>query len=266
MWSIPALLMLSSGAHAQSLFGCDNSGQLFVVNTVTGAGAPFCNLPTYPDPGATEIEYNNSDGSAFVQARDGVFSGQMFSLYSCAPTGPLVSTGTLTFNGLEYVGNVLYGTGISNPCAPSQLATIDPVTGAPTVIGPTGQGPIAGLAWDTAAGVMYGVTGCSQPGPSKLVVVNLATGAASVVGSTGRTLGSLEFAPDGLLYAGGTPRMAETPRDQHGAAPPRSWVRRVLRVSPTHLREPAAPGVDQPPLRRQPRVNRVGGTFWPMNA
>jgi len=201
--SIAALLLVSSSVHAQSLFGCNNAGDLFILNTVTGAGTHFCNLPTYPDPGANEIEYNNVDGSAFLQARDGVFSGQMFSLYSCGAMGPLVNTGSLSFNGLEYVGSVLYGTGIPNPCAASQLAIIDPVTGAPTIIGPTGQGPIAGLAWDETANVMYGVTGCSQQGPSKLVVVNLTTGSASVVGSTGKNLGSLEFAPNGLLYAGG---------------------------------------------------------------
>ena len=67
--------------------------------------------------------------------------------------------------------------------------------------------PIAGLAYDQPAGVMYGITGGSGGGLggiSNLVTVNLTTGAATTVGSVGFNAGSLEFGPDGNLYAGST--------------------------------------------------------------
>ena len=49
---------------------------------------------------------------------------------------------------------------------------------------------------------MYGIRGGA--GPADLLTINLATGVATVIGSTGIQAGSLEFGPDGLLYAGGT--------------------------------------------------------------
>jgi hypothetical protein len=205
-WVAPAVLLLGSPARAQDLYGCDNAGQLFVVNTVTGAGAFVCDLPTHPDPGATEIEYDENSAVAFVQARDGVFSGQRFDVSNCSPTGALVPTSNLAFNGLEFVGGVLFGTAVLDQCAPSILATLDPATGVSATIGPTGQGPIAGLAWEPGTQTMYGITGCSSQGPSRLVRIDLVTGAATVVGSTGQTLGSLELGASGLLYAGGDTR------------------------------------------------------------
>jgi len=44
----------------------------------------------------------------------------------------------------------------------------------------------------------------SRPGPALLYTINLITGAATTVASTAIQAGSLEFGPDGLLYAGGT--------------------------------------------------------------
>jgi hypothetical protein len=51
---------------------------------------------------------------------------------------------------------------------------------------------------------MYGVSGGLSP--SDLYTVDLATGRATKVGTTGVRLGSLEFGPDGNLYAGGNLR------------------------------------------------------------
>ena len=193
-------------ARAQDLYGCDNAGRMFIINTTTGAGTQLCTLPTHPDPGATEIDFDPVSGMAFVQARDGSFQGQRFDVSACGPVGALVTTGDLAFNGLEFVGGVLYGAGVPNTCSPSVLATLDPSTGAPTLIGPTGLGPVAGLAWSAGTQTMYGITGCTQQGPSQLVQIDLATGAATVIGTTDRNLGSLEFAANGLLYAGGDTR------------------------------------------------------------
>ena len=59
------------------------------------------------------------------------------------------------------------------------------------------------MAYDLTTGTMYGITGCSS-GNSKLVRIDLATGAATIVGACGFEAGSLEFGPDGRLYAGST--------------------------------------------------------------
>jgi len=206
--SIAAMFLLATDpADAQRLYGCSNTGRLFTIDLITGAGTHVCDLPTYPDPGATEIEFDEVSGLAYVQARDGIFSGQLFDILSCSAMGALVPTNDLVLNGLEYVNGVLYGTATPYSCEPSLLVTLDPTTGSTTVIGPTGMGPIAGLAWDPVSETMYGVTGCWQLfGFAQLVTIDLATGLAVTVGGTGVHLGSLEFGADGVLYAGGNNR------------------------------------------------------------
>jgi PKD repeat protein len=104
---------------------------------------------------------------------------------------------------MEWVGSTLYATAITGGGGfePSTLRTLNPFTGTSTIIGPTGFGPIAGLAFDPSSGIMYGITG----GPiGNLLRLNLTTGAATLIGPTGFRAGSLEVGPDGLLYGGGT--------------------------------------------------------------
>jgi hypothetical protein len=199
-----ATLLAARSVGAQQLYGCDRNGRLFTVNLTNGAGTHVCDLPIYPDPGATEIEFDDLTSLAWVQTRDGTFNGQLFDILTCAGIGALKPTNNLSINGLEFVGGTLYGAAIPFACEPSTLVRLDPLTGAVVSIGPTGAGPIAGLAYDLASATMYGVTGCSTAGFSELVTVDLATGAATSVGSTGVYLGSLEFGPTGLLYAGGS--------------------------------------------------------------
>ncbi|MFQ5700651.1 MAG: hypothetical protein ACE5HU_02275, partial [Acidobacteriota bacterium] len=66
----------------------------------------------------------------------------------------------------------------------------------------TGLGPISGLAFDEPSGIMYGIEG--GPGPADLVTIDLTKGKATVVGTTGIQAGSLQFGPDGSLFAGTT--------------------------------------------------------------
>jgi hypothetical protein len=199
------LLAAQSASGEIALYGCDNQGQLFVIDPATGAGTLDCLLPTYPDPGATEMEFEMWSGMAIVQGRDGIFSSQLFDFDNGVAAGDLVYNG-YAFNGLEFVDGVLYGTGVPHTCEPSQLMILDPETGEVTPIGPTNLGPISGMAWDPDAQIMYGVTGCADLGFADLVKIDLSTGTATVVGNTGLSLGSLEFGPDGKLYAGGNNR------------------------------------------------------------
>jgi hypothetical protein len=151
----------------------------------------------------TEIELR-SDGVLFGATGGG--SSNIITIDYL--TGVETLVGTHVFGGvnaLEFVGDVLYGVYIPNALQPSQLVTVNQVTGALTVIGPTGIGPIGGMAYDPASGIMYGATSGGAGGlGGNLVTINLATGAASVVGPVGFfNVTALEFSPDnGILYGG----------------------------------------------------------------
>ncbi len=115
---------------------------------------------------------------------------------------PHVPAGAL--NGLEYnASGVLLGTLIPAPGSPSDLVVVDPITGVLTPIGPTGFGPIGGLAYDSGFGTLYGIESGGVILP-QLLSVNEATGAATPLYPTTIPLkvGSLEFTADGRLVAG----------------------------------------------------------------
>lgn len=182
-------------------YGSDRAGNIFLFDPNIPSITPLGNTAT--SFGSTEIECTSDGTSCFSQNPDGFFSGEPVVLNPPFVAGPPVFDGS-AFNGLEYVGATLYGTSIFAPCTPSVLSTLDPSTGISVPIGPTNTGrPMSGLAYDTTSGIMYGVDGCGNLGPSALWTVNLATGAATPVVNTGVTLGSLEYGPDGILYAGG---------------------------------------------------------------
>src|SRR5260370_25902090 len=187
-----------------ALFGSSKSGQLFALNLTTGAGTligtiPMGSLPA-PFNATTEIVYNNSTRRAFSQFNDGNFAGQEFNINTGAAIGSPISNGG-SYDGLEWVGSTLYGAVITSSGGPSQLRTLSPFTGTSTLIGSTGIGPIDGLAYDQTTATMYGTTGGSKTS-SNLVTINLTTGVATVIGPLGSNAGSLEFGPDGNLYAG----------------------------------------------------------------
>jgi hypothetical protein len=181
------------------LFACNANGKLYTLNTKTGAATFDLDLPP---GGSTEIEYM-PNGHMWVQERDGVSSGYQANPYTGAALTPVVATARI-YNGLEYAIGRLWGAGIPPvSCNGSTWAVVDPTTGTDfATLGPTGQPPLPGLAFDRRWSTMYGVTsGCA--GPSNLVRIDVTTGAATVLGSTGVGLGSLEFGPEGDLYAGG---------------------------------------------------------------
>jgi extracellular elastinolytic metalloproteinase len=179
-------------------YGGTRFGELFRIDLTTGLGSFVGFLPGFA---STEIEIDDT-GFGFSQFPDGSFAGQGFDPTTGAAIGGVVANGA-SFTGLEFVGSTLYGTTISGPGSASELRTMDPVTGASTIIGATGFGPISGLAYDVAADIMYGITGGFGAG-AQLLRIDLATGVATSIGVTGFQAGSLEFGPDGNLYAGGT--------------------------------------------------------------
>jgi hypothetical protein len=186
---------------APGLYGGTRNGELINLDLITGAGTEVSLLPGV---GSTEIEFNNSTRRGYTQFPDGEFAGQEFEMSDGEGIGDPNSTSG-SFTGLEWVGSTLYGTMVTQARGPSELRTLNPATGISTVIGLTGiNNPISGLAYDETSATMFGLTGGAAGGSSNLVTVNLSTGAATVVGSVGFNGGSLEFGPDGNLYAGST--------------------------------------------------------------
>jgi hypothetical protein len=94
-------------------------------------------------------------------------------------------------------GGRLLGTDAFN----GNLITIHPGTGAATLIGPLGVGPIPSLAVDPTTGIAYAGRGGGVP---DVFTVNHATGAATLLGNTGLGLAAvaaLDVNAAGILYA-----------------------------------------------------------------
>ena len=202
------------------MLGTSQFGHYFVVDLFSGAGSSVASMT----PGlATELEYDVLFGNLWAEEVNG-----LPDLHLLDPaTGATLATvthpvGGLT--GLEFVGQTLYGTFISSSTA-SELVIVDTATGDLTTVGPTGFGPISGLAYDPGFGVMYGITAGGQP--ADLVTLDLSTGAATLIGPTGLDrIGSIELGPDLRLYGGLTdiatsfPRfLVEIDRDTGAATP-----------------------------------------------
>jgi hypothetical protein len=200
-------LLIVTLAHAPAgqaatltLLGSGQSGRLFSINTTTGAGTLIGISPI----ASTEIEFG--EDTLYSEGANGDSN-----LYTIDPSNAAV-TGTIphpccALNGLEFVGNTLYGTRIIEPRGPSTLEIVNTTTGAFTTVGPTGLGPIPGLAYETSTNTMWGVTGRSPQ--SSLVTIDLATGLATLgqglfdtsTGAPIPFIGSIEFL-NGVLYAG----------------------------------------------------------------
>jgi hypothetical protein len=191
-------------------------GSLIDIDPVNGAGtlrAPLGSLGP-----VTEIEFR-ADGVLFGTTGQGTSN-----VITIDPTtGAETLVGQHDFgatNGLEFVGNTLYGSYFAAGIPPAagvpiySLVIVDQTDGSLTTIGPMDEYfPIRGLAYDEATATMYGIgVPLSQPPPPQagepeglsdvLFTIDLATAATTEVGPTGFFLGALEFGPDGTLYGG----------------------------------------------------------------
>jgi hypothetical protein len=219
---LAALLVLcgsASLAHAQSeLLGMDTQGNLFSVDTQSGAGTLIGTLqfPGGGDfQGYNEIVFDPATGRAFAQERDGNFRIQEFNPATAQAIGQPVDDGA-SWHALEYINGTLYGIYFAGQTPGNVLATLDPETGVATNIGEVIaqqiQGQVfTGIAWQASSSTLFAITngnGGQGEGPgnvdnSSLYTVSLTTAAATLVGETGIRAGSLSFGPDGALYAGG---------------------------------------------------------------
>jgi hypothetical protein len=189
--------------------GAASPAQLFTIDVATGVGTAVGNLPSVAGPplvhGSTEIECKDTAADesvavCFSQSPDGDFHITQFDLATGAATSAPVDDHA-SFSGLEFIGDDLYGTTIADPLGGTHLRILHAPSGVSTDIGNTGVGPISGIAYDGTT--LYGIAG-GRGGSTALYTLSLTTGLATVVGNTGIHAGSLQFGPDGNLYAGTT--------------------------------------------------------------
>lgn len=186
---------------APAFWACDASGRLHEVyvsidywaGTTNWFANPICDLPTFGSAGAGEMEVSEGTTEGIVQGTEGYPVQQSFSVFGCTPTtGPVVNG--RTFTGFEVIDGVLFAVDSPAACAPSSLWTLDPATGAATLVGPTGLSSLEGLAWNPGAHVLYAVTSCPPGANATLVRIDRTSGAATPIGDTGLAgLTSLEF-------------------------------------------------------------------------
>ncbi len=159
-----------------------------------------------PGANVTEITANTATGQAWLEYGANQYKGQQFDINTGAAIGSAVSNAShQNFNALTYIGGTQYATGTAatGGTAASALFTLNPSTGTATEIGSgTGiNGPVSGIAYNSANSTLYGIEGGTST-PLSLVSINLTTGVATTLFTTGFMAGSLSFAPDGNLYAG----------------------------------------------------------------
>ena len=111
----------------------------------------------------------------------------------------------LSVSGARAQAQVLYASTGSNS-ANGNLYTINPATGASTLVGPIriGASPtgVTGLAFHPATGTLFGVTSNAAGGisPHSLLRTDPATGAATLVGVMANPVGDIAFSSSGVLY------------------------------------------------------------------
>jgi hypothetical protein len=130
------------------------------------------------------------------------FAGDVFAIESSTGAGsPLGSSGLLLLNSLaKNSAGVLYSQGSTNGFD-SHLVTINPSTGAATLVAPLSISGLRGLAF-SPTDVLYGlVNGSLFSDIDSLYRIDTTTGAATLVGLTGfEGIQGLEFSPAGILY------------------------------------------------------------------
>lgn len=84
----------------------------------------------------------------------------------------------------------------------SNLFTVNPTTGAATLVGSVGFSHVTGLAYDPTTSTMYGhISDMFNSGVTDLITINLTTGAGTVVGNTNQQVPDMTFTPTGTLFA-----------------------------------------------------------------
>ena len=157
---------------------------------------------------ATGVFILDGTGSAELSGL-GVVNGNLYggggggtssTLYQVSPGAGILSTlGSGSIPAYADTGSTtagLYAVDFS-----LNLYTIDPGTGATTLIGPTGLRLSFGAGLSAGSGTLYLALFPDVVSPSIFYSVNTATGAATMIGSSAPAIGAMVF-ENGTLYAG----------------------------------------------------------------
>ncbi len=188
--SVASLSFVLGGRLA---YVADQSGNLGLIDLDTGAYSLIGNSgSTLSGLGETP------DGALYA----GVLGGRAFVSISKV-NGSLTQIGlsSITFSGFGSAGGVLYA--VDNAL---NLYSIDPATGAATLIGPTGLANLGRCGMSTGGDLLY-MTALDTNGPSpypiSLYWIKPSTGGATLIGATDEGGGVLAMLFEGgSLYAG----------------------------------------------------------------
>jgi N-acetylneuraminic acid mutarotase len=177
-----------------SLYGATNDGRLLTINTVTGAATSIGWVPYAIE----EMELDNWQGRTHASIYNRL-------LIEYGPDGEWLGDPRefgVVLGGMEWVRSSLFGI-VSQP-SPLMSYLLDlsgPVELAP-LIASFPRGYTVGLAWDEDRDILYGAEYWS--GGTRLYSLKSDGSALQGIGEVGTKLSSLEFGPDGQLYATGS--------------------------------------------------------------
>ena len=83
--------------------------------------------------------------------------------------------------------------------AVSNLYTVNPLTGATTLVGSTGFAHVTGLDFDPTSGILYGVVSDISNSVAKLITIDSTTGVGTAIGDTGNQIPDFTIGPDGVI-------------------------------------------------------------------
>ncbi len=179
-----------SSLRPAALYGASEEGEVAVLDLATGHGRRVAQLLV----GTTEIEYDPALGRAFAQEYPPITRMQEFDVRTGASIGePLQDQ--YRFEAFEWVGPDLYAVGSPRANYPPELRILQPFTGESGLVAQMSQ-RITGLAYDEVARQLYGI------GDRRLLRIDPSTGETTVAIYMDIDAASLEFGPDGELYAG----------------------------------------------------------------
>jgi len=172
--------------------------------------APFTNILTLPGIFPAALSgLSNLPGTGIFSMSGGMADGG--NIYHFLPNGNFVGVGGSGFtavSGLAWnpTGTTLYGT-VTVAILADGVITINPLTGAGTLLGPMGGGVggIDAIAFNPTDGVLYGSTGFFFDGsPGDEIVINPVSGGAAKTGvmspTPSCTVAGLAFDDGGTGY------------------------------------------------------------------
>jgi hypothetical protein len=177
------------------LYGLGDQNHLYTINLVTGSctmvGSGFT-------PVLNGIDYGfNAGPSQFYVSSDLGQNLTINPVTGTATAGPNYTGATIDAMAYNYVNTLFYGVSAVN----HDLYQMNPVTGATTLIGPTGVAFVDRVGFDISGVTDTPYFSATVGGQTEFFTANLATGAMTLVGDVG-TPGEFSSGLDSIAVAG----------------------------------------------------------------